>query len=80
MTLSDIVDLTRYPLEDAALRTACRDALAREGALVMRGFLTPAAISTVLREGEQNRHRAYFCAHEHNVYLTPPDPAFAPCP
>ena len=76
-TLQDIVDYQRYPLDSPPLRDACRGTLAHDGALVMPGFLTPHAISAISREGEQHRHLAYFCAQEHNVYLTPSDPAFA---
>lgn len=75
--LPGIVDWQRYPLDDRQLRGTCRAALARDGVLVMPGFLTPAALGAIGREGEQRRHLAYFCAQEHNVYLTPPDPAFA---
>jgi hypothetical protein len=75
--LPDIVDLYRYPLHQPALRETCRETLARDGALVMRGFLTPAAIASVRGDGERKQHLAYFCTQEHNVYLTPPDPAFA---
>ncbi|MDH3451964.1 MAG: 2OG-Fe(II) oxygenase, partial [Gammaproteobacteria bacterium] len=41
-----------------------------------RRFLTPGALAAVRSESEQNRHAAYFCTREHNVYLTPTDPAF----
>ncbi|MDH3714713.1 MAG: 2OG-Fe(II) oxygenase [Gammaproteobacteria bacterium] len=74
--LSDIVDLDRYPLHRQALRETCRQTLARDGALVLRRFLTPAAVETVRSEGEKNQHLAYFCSQEHNVYLMPPDAAF----
>ncbi len=77
MQLTDIVDFTRYPLDDPAFRRSCRDTLARDGALVMRGFMQPAAIAKVLSEGEGQRGHAYFCTQEHNVYLTPPDPDYA---
>ena len=78
MLLTDIVDLTRYPLRDPALRASCRETLARDGALVMRGFLSPAAIARVLSEGERNRRHAYFCTQAHNVYLVPSDSTYAP--
>lgn len=77
-TLRDIVDLNRYPLADETLRSKCRETLARDGALVMHSFLTPAAVAAVCDEGERNRHKAFYCTEQHNVYLTPPDSQFAP--
>ena len=74
--LSTIVDLARYPLHQLALRESCRETLARDGALVLRRFLTSAAIAALRGEGEQHQHLAYFCTQEHNVYLTQPDPTF----
>lgn len=74
--LLGLVDTHRYPLDDSAFRSSCREALARDGVLVMRGFLTPEMVDSVRREGEANQHHAYYCAQEHNAYLTPPDPDF----
>ena len=75
--LRDIVDVRRYPLDQPAFRDDCRETLARDGALVMREFLAPAAIATVREEGERYQHLAHYCAQTHNVYLAPTDPAFA---
>ncbi len=74
--LNRIVDTEKYPLSDPAFRSSSRDTLSAEGALVLRGFLRPSAIESIRREGEDNRHRAYFCTQEHNAYLTPPDPDY----
>jgi len=78
LTFTAIVDLKRYPLADPDFRAACRETLAKTGALVMPGFLTSEATEAVRREGEARRNDAFFCASKHNVYLTPPDPAFEP--
>lgn len=75
---AEIVDLERYPLADPDFRSGCREKLAETGALVMPGFLTAAATEAVRREGETRRGEAFFCTTRHNVYLTPPDPAFEP--
>lgn len=74
--LEGIVDTHRYPLDDAAFRSSCRESLDRDGVLVMRGFLTPEMVDAVRHEGEVNQHHAFYCTQEHNVYLTPPDPDF----
>ncbi len=73
-----IVDLERYPLADPDFRADCRETLARTGALVMSGFLTAATTEALCRDGEARRDDAFFCISRHNVYLAPPDPAFAP--
>ena len=73
--LADIVDLGRYPLADAALCSRCRERLDDEGAVVLRGFLTPRAVESIAAEGEAGRQRAFYSAETHNVYLLPEDPA-----
>lgn len=73
-----IVDLERYPLAEPDFRAACRATLTETGALVMPGFLTAEATEAVRCDGEARRADAFFCTSRHNVYLTPPDPAFAP--
>ena len=74
--LADVVDLERYPLDRAEFRTACKQALDEAGVLVLSGFLTPAAIVSIQREGDENRHLAYYTADNHNIYLAPADPAY----
>jgi len=75
--LASIVDIERYPLQEAGFRASCRAALAENGVLVMPGFLLPEATESVRRESEAKRGSAYFCTQRHNIYLTPPDPGFA---
>jgi hypothetical protein len=78
MDLAQIVDLKEFPIGDADFRATCRETLDRDGLLVMSGFMTAAAVDAVHGEGAANRDQAYFCAQNHTVYLSPPDPAFAP--
>jgi hypothetical protein len=78
MTFDEIIDLESYPLSDPAFRASCRATLDRDGVLVMPAFLRPESVESVRREGEENRHLAYFCRQAHNVYLTPADPDFPP--
>lgn len=75
--LDDIVDGGRYPLADAAFRDACRKTLEEAGALLLPGFLRPVATAEILREARAKQDQAYFCIQNHNVWLTPPDPACA---
>ncbi len=77
MALREIVDLDLHPILDAPYQAACRNTLDQNGALVLDGFLTMAAVSAIAEEGVSKRENAYFCEQRHNVYLTPPDPAFS---
>ena len=74
--INDVVDLERYPLHSNDFRTACKDTLDADGALVIPGFLQPAAIASIQSDGEENRHLAYYTVEKHNIYLTPTDPDF----
>jgi hypothetical protein len=83
--LSDVVDLTAYPIDriDApdgrALLARCRETIGREGVLVLPGFLTDAAVATILGEAEPTFGNCFYCAQTHNPYLAanedtlPPD-------
>jgi len=75
-TLSQVIDLDRYPLQDDNFRHACRKTLDEEGVLVMPGVLQSDIVESIRREGEENRHLAYYTANHHNIYLSPPDPEF----
>jgi hypothetical protein len=73
MDFETIVDTQSYPLADPDFRSSCHETLNQSGVIVMRRFLKPEAIEAIRREGEEWKHRAYYCRQEHNVYLTPPD-------
>ena len=75
MQLSDIVSLADYPIEAAHFRQLCKQQLDSVGALVMPGFLTPAAIAAVAEEGRAKQSQAYYTQDQHNIYLKEPDPA-----
>ncbi len=76
----DLIDLARYPLdapEGAAYRDlvrAGRTRLGEDGALALPGFVTPDAISAMLREAEALLPGAYYCTQDHNPYLIADDP------
>lgn len=73
--LNTIVQIDAHPLADPAWRQTCRETLQRDGALVLRGFLTGAALDQVRQEGEARHHLAWYAVNRHNVYLLKPDPA-----
>ncbi len=76
MTLGDVIDMQRYPLDNDACRASCKATLDEEGALVMPGFLQPAAIASIQHDGESRRQLAYYTVDKHNLYLTPTDPDY----
>lgn len=78
MELEKIVDLGAYPITDAEFQAKCRTSFNQTGVLVMPGFTTQAAIKAIASEGQANRESVYAKTEEHTVYLSPPDPAFAP--
>ncbi len=77
--LSGTVDLAAYPIdriesqEGRALLAAWRRTLREHGTLVLPGFLTPAAVQSILREAGPALDRCYYCAHSHNAWLAAND-------
>ena len=76
MQLGDIVDLATHPLTDDAYITRCAETLDQDGVLVLPNLIQPSALKAMQAEAEAGQPRAYFCAQNHSVYLTPHDPAF----
>jgi hypothetical protein len=77
MNLENLVDLNTYPLADDGFRARCKAELDKSGVLTLQNFLRPAAIEAIRHDGEAAKSGGYFQEQQHNVYLTPPDPAFA---
>ena len=75
-SLTDIVNLELYPLQDSDFRNNCKHTLDENGVLVMRNFLKPSSTASIQSEGEQNQHLAYYTVDNHNIYLKPPDPEY----
>lgn len=78
LTITDIVDHSAYPLNDPAFGQTCKSALDRDGVLVLGGFIKPVALDVMTAEAQAKQYQAYFCTQKHSVYLTPPNPDFAP--
>lgn len=75
--LASLLNLSAHPITDAGYTATCQQQLAAGGALVLRGFLTPAALAAIKQEGDDNQHLAFYASSQHNVYLQKPDDAFA---
>lgn len=63
------------PINDPSFRDRCKAILDRDGALALPGFFTPEAVAVVREQGLGKLDQAYFCANQHNVYVTPANPS-----
>ncbi len=76
---ADLIDLRRYPIIDLksdaarALTRHCREQLDRSGACELPGFLTPAAVELLTREGDELSALAYHSESTGTPYLEIPD-------
>ncbi len=77
LPLAELVCFEQSPLRNDDFRVSCKQTLDKEGVLVIRGFLKPAAIESIQTEGEANRHLAYYTVNKHNVYLQSPAQEFS---
>ena len=83
MTLVDVVDLGRYPIDaldsDAGrgLVTDCQQQLAAQGVASLPGFFRPEALAKTVAVGEQVAEAAWHANQQHNVYFTDLDAATA---
>lgn len=77
LPLEKIINMDDYPLSDMTFHNVCREAIDRDGVLVLKGFVRPGAVEQIKHEGINNQHLAHFCEQRHNVYLTDPDPGYA---
>jgi hypothetical protein len=76
---ADVVDLRRYPINEAAsqgcrdLVRDCQDQLRDRGVAQLPGFLTPGAVSEMTAEADRLAGRAWASDQSHTVYFEPPD-------
>ncbi|SHH38333.1 hypothetical protein SAMN05444003_2990 [Cognatiyoonia sediminum] len=76
MQLSDIVNLKAHPLTDQSFIATCAEQLDREGVLVLPNLIRTEALIAMQAEAEAGQDKAYFCAQNHSIYLTPHNPDF----
>src|ERR1700760_3233516 len=76
---ADVVDLGRYPINEAAsqgcrdLVRDCQDQLRDHGVAQLPGFLPPGAVSQMTAEADRLASRAWASDQSHTVYFEPPD-------
>jgi len=74
--MRDVINLAQYPLDDHEFHKACKRTLDDNGAVVLPGFVTPSAVASIQREGEEQEHLAYYTVDTHSIFLESPDPQF----
>ena len=75
-SIEDVINHRQFNLGQDNFRAECKNTLDEHGVLVLTNFLTPDAISSIQKEGEAQRHLAYYTDRTHNIYLTNSDPEF----
>ncbi len=79
---AELVNLSRYPITDLSSDAAreltrhCRRQLDESGACELPEFLTPAAVSMLVREGDALSPLAYHSVVTGTAYLEVPDPSW----
>lgn len=79
-TAADLIDLERYPIhrdgpERDAVIARVRTDLSRDGCAVIRGFLTPAAITALTEEADGVAEKGHRSFNRTNAYFTRDDPS-----
>ncbi|CAH0386232.1 unnamed protein product [Bemisia tabaci] len=75
--MTDLIRADLHPLADADWRKDCREQLNLHGVLVLRQFLKPEVLQTIIDEGNTLSHLAYRTVNNHNVYLMKPDETYS---
>lgn len=73
MNLDQIINTQIYPISGHEFLTRCSHTLDSHGVLALPNFINPQALEIMQNEGVANQDKAYFCAQDHTVYLSPVD-------
>ena len=74
-TVTDLIDLARYPIEDLSIEAAraliadCQAQLKQSGACSLPGFVKLEAVKVMVTEIEPLRTQAFHNTQQHNVYF-----------
>lgn len=78
ITDRDLVDRTRWPVDDPGLAARLHTDFAREGVVVLPGFVPAAVVETMAHECARLAPQAFRSCSRSSPYLTTPDPAAPP--
>ncbi|EPJ46333.1 MAG: hypothetical protein OFPII_21480 [Osedax symbiont Rs1] len=76
MQLPDIVNFNAHPIDDYVFTEQCKQHLNDSGSLVLKNFLSTAAIQLIVDEALAEQHLAFYTNTQHNVYLKKSDPSY----
>lgn len=76
MQIDQIVDMSLHQLDENQWCEKKRTELQENGAIKLQNFLTANMLVQLQKEAQLGLGEAYFNPQSHNIYLTPPDPAF----
>ena len=76
MTPAEMIDGSRYSLDDDALVASCRTQFGSEGVCVLPGFLTAAAVNVMVDEARRLESLAFRSHSSSTPYLTQPDATY----
>jgi len=74
--LEELVDLKKHPIHVQSYRKQCKRTLDLDGVLTLPGFLNSHTISSIVDEGNDHQHLAFYTGSKHNIYLTESDSDF----
>ena len=75
-SIKNVINHSQFNLGQEKFRAECKNTLDEYGVLVLENFLTPDAIASIQKEGEAQRHLAYYTERSHKIYLKNFDPEF----
>ncbi|MDC9719385.1 MAG: 2OG-Fe(II) oxygenase family protein [Gammaproteobacteria bacterium] len=77
MHFEEVINQTDHPIATDSYQRQCQESFDQNGVLVLKKFLTPAALDAIVKEGNNKQHLAFYTSSNHNVYLTPSDSNYA---
>ena len=71
--IDHLINMNACPLYDPAFREHVKEELDQNGVVCLDNFLTPSALSAIVKAGMDEQNLAFYTQGTHNVYLTPQD-------
>ncbi len=78
MKLAEVINLELNQITDPSYKQRCKETLERDGAIVIKSFITLQALKQIRLEGEAKQNLAFYTNQQHNVYISDSDPSYPP--